>query len=87
MVEAMSRGLIPVTFSLGIAPEIIKNGKNGYIVKSLDEMINKINMLKSNPKKRRRLALNAVKTSGQFRSDVMIEEMAEVYRQLKYEKK
>lgn len=42
LIEGMSQGLIPVTFGVGVAPEIIINGVNGYIVDSLDEAIHRI---------------------------------------------
>lgn len=34
LVEGMSQGLIPVVYSVGVAPEIIQNGENGFIVSS-----------------------------------------------------
>ena len=37
VVEAMSRGCIPITFNRGGLPEIIDNGKNGFLVDKIDE--------------------------------------------------
>ncbi|MCC7357390.1 glycosyltransferase family 4 protein [Candidatus Uhrbacteria bacterium] len=37
LVEGMSQGLIPITYPVGIAPEIIQNGSNGFIVTSQNE--------------------------------------------------
>lgn len=84
MIEAMSQGLVPITFPVGISPEIIENGKNGYIVNSLDDMIKKINMIKSSPEKRRFMALNAQKTANRFRASKMVEKTAKIYQKLKY---
>ena len=36
VVEAMSRGVIPITFNKGGLPEIILNEKNGFLVKNMD---------------------------------------------------
>ncbi|MFA4907276.1 MAG: glycosyltransferase family 4 protein [archaeon] len=83
LVEAMSQGLIPITFPVGIAPEIIKNGKNGYLVNSIDEMAGKIGQLKSNPKKRAAMAKNAMQTSNQFTADALITQLTGLYRQIK----
>lgn len=48
LIEAMLMQTVPISFPVGIAPEIIKNGENGFIVNSVDEMISKINLLKNN---------------------------------------
>jgi len=82
MIEAMSQGLIPIVFSFGIAPEIIKNGKNGYIVHNLHEAISRINELKSNFSKRKIMAENAMHTAKQFNSDTLIEQYIKVYESL-----
>jgi len=82
LVEAMSQGIVPITFSIGVVPEIIKNGKNGYIVKSLDEMVKKINYLQNKPKLRKKMALNAVKTSKQFNSNDLVKKLDKIYSSL-----
>lgn len=46
LVEAMSQGLIPVAYRVGVAPEIIKNGINGYLVNNQKEAIGAIEKLK-----------------------------------------
>jgi glycosyltransferase involved in cell wall biosynthesis len=48
LIEAMSRGLIIVSYKVGEIPNIIEDGKNGFLVNNIDEMksvINKIKML------------------------------------------
>ncbi len=79
LVEAMSQGLVPVTFPVGIAPEIIKNGKNGYVVHNLEEMAEKINHLKENRKSRVKMAENAIITSKLFKADYLIEKLSRLY--------
>ena len=82
MIEAMSQGLIPIVFPFGVAPEIIKNGKNGYIVHNLHEAISRINKLKSNFSKRKIMAENAMHTAKQFNSDALIKQYIKVYGSL-----
>mgnify|MGYP001610842524 CR=1 FL=1 len=82
LVEAMSQGLVPISFSVGIAPEIIRNEKNGFIVHTLDEAEEKINLLLKNPALRHRLSLSAKETAKQFRSDAMIEKMLALYKKI-----
>ncbi|MFH1442441.1 MAG: glycosyltransferase family 4 protein [Candidatus Micrarchaeota archaeon] len=82
LIEAMSQGLVPVVFNFGVAPEIIENGKNGYIVKDLGEMIQKINELKSNFSKRKMMAERAMHTVRQFNSATIIKQYIELYNSL-----
>lgn len=42
MAESMACGTPVIAFKKGAAKEIIKNGKNGYLVNDLEEMVNKI---------------------------------------------
>ena len=48
LVEGMSQGLVPVVYNVGVAPEIIKNGENGFLVSSQAEAIEKVQLLLSN---------------------------------------
>jgi glycosyltransferase involved in cell wall biosynthesis len=82
LVEAMSQGLVPISFSVGVAPEIIKNGKNGYIVHSVDEAIKRINFLENNPEKRKEMAEEAIKTSKLFKSAILIEKFSDLYKKI-----
>jgi len=45
LIEAMSQGLVPISFSVGVAPEIIRNGENGFIVHTIEEAEEKIKLL------------------------------------------
>lgn len=82
MIEAMSQGLVPIVFPFGIVPEIIENGKNGYIVHDLREMILRINELKSNFSKRKIMAEKVMQTAKQFNSDALIKQYTKVYESL-----
>jgi len=82
LIEAMSQGLVPIVFPFGVAPEIINNGKNGYIVHSINEMFSKINKIKSNVSKRKEMAENAIQTAEQFNSSNMIKQYIKLYESL-----
>lgn len=82
LIEAMSQGLVPVSFPVGVAPEIIRNGENGFIVQTLNEAEDKINLLLKDTALRHHLALSAKETAKQFRSDVMIEKTLALYRKI-----
>lgn len=82
LVEAMSQGLVPVVFPIGVAPEIIDNGRNGYLVRSLGETVRRIRYLSHRPKVRARMAEEAMKTSRQFRTDILIRKYLATYKKL-----
>ena len=63
LIEAMASRNCPVTYPIGIAPAIIKNGYNGYIVNSVRDAVKIINKLKKNPKLREKIGENARKTA------------------------
>lgn len=82
LIEAMSQGLIPISFPVGVAPEIIHSGRNGFIVRSLEEAEEKIHLLLKDTSSRYQMALAAEKTARQFKSDTMIERMLMLYRKI-----
>lgn len=82
MVEGMSQGLIPVAFPVGVAPEIIRNGENGYLVDSIEDMIEKIKFILNNEENRNLLSTGAVKTAGRFRSENMAGKLISVYNNI-----
>jgi len=82
LIEGMSQGLIPVTYSVGVVPEIIVNGKNGFIVSSQKEAIAKINLILSDTKLRESMSREAAKTSRQFSSDIIAKKLIKLYAQV-----
>jgi glycosyltransferase involved in cell wall biosynthesis len=82
LIEGMSQGLIPITYSVGVAPEIIENGKNGFIVKSQHEAIQKAKEIMGSEAMRRKMCLGALATAQQFRSDLMVSELLDFYRRV-----
>jgi glycosyltransferase involved in cell wall biosynthesis len=83
LIEGMSQGLVPVTYPVGVAPEIIKNGKNGFIVKTQAEAIQKVKSLMKNEKMRQKMSLEALVTAQQFRSDIMASRLFDFYRMVR----
>ena len=83
LVEGMSQGLVPVSYPVGVAPEIIKNGKNGFLVSSNEEAREKVNELISNPEKRLAMAGAARKTAEQFRSGMIADKLLGLYREIR----
>lgn len=79
----MSQGLIPVTFPIGVAPEIIKNGKNGYIVNSVKEMTEKVEYLLNRKKSCIRMAEAAIEAVQQFQSKIIVKQYADLYAEIK----
>lgn len=82
LIETMSQGLIPISFSVGVAPEIINNGENGFIAHNIEEAEEKIKILLHDTALRHRLASAAKETAKQFRSDTMIEKTIDLYKKI-----
>lgn len=93
MVEGMSQGIIPVAFPVGVAPEIIKDGINGYLVNSEKEMVEKIQFILSDNILRKKLSTGAIESSKQFNSRNMTKKLMAIYKEIiankpnKYEKR
>lgn len=85
LVEGMSQGLIPISFAVGIAPEIIENGKNGFIVSTEKEAERRADELLHNPEKRNFMARNALETAKRFQSKHSTQELVHLYRKVKEE--
>lgn len=79
LIEGMSQGLIPVIYKVGVAPEIIRNGENGFLVSSQSEAIEKIGLLLSDKELRKKLSIEAIKTSKQFSGNVIAEKLMKLY--------
>lgn len=80
LIEGMSQGLIPVTYPVGIAPEIIQNGKNGFLVHSQSEGMKAVEFLLRLPKADRgHLATAAQETARRFHSKTISKRLIEVY--------
>lgn len=81
LIEAMSQGLVPIVFNVGVAPEIIINGENGFIVDNLKEAQEKVSVLLSNPVLRQKMSKEAYRTSQCFTADKLADRLEAFYRQ------
>ncbi|MBI2591603.1 MAG: glycosyltransferase family 4 protein [Candidatus Brennerbacteria bacterium] len=79
LIEGMSQGLIPVSYRVGVAPEIIVNGENGFLVSSQIEAISVIENILKDETLRRKLSEGAYQTSLKFRSDIIVDELLNLY--------
>lgn len=82
LIEAMSQGIIPVSFPVGVAPEIIANGKNGFLVSSVDEACLRIGQILSNNKLREQLSSTAYTTSFKFKSEILTTKLLALYKKI-----
>jgi glycosyltransferase involved in cell wall biosynthesis len=83
LVEGMSQGLIPVAYPVGIAPEIIRNGKNGFLITSQAEGKKIIQrLLNASQKQRQRMALEARETAKVFTTKAISKSLLKIYTQV-----
>ncbi len=82
LIEGMSQGLVPIVYSVGVAPEIIRNGENGFIVSSQEEAIEKVRSLLADDKLRKKCSRGAEKTSLQFSSSLITKKLIALYEQV-----
>ncbi len=87
LVEGMSQGLIPIIYDVGVAPEIIKNGINGFIVKDVKEAIKYTKDLLASAEMRENMSNAAYETALGFRADAMAAQFIEKYKQVLAEAK
>lgn len=83
LIEGMSQGLVPISFKVGVAPEIIKNGENGYLVSGEAEAIKRIRELLADDEKRTRMANAAQVTARAFTSEKIARELVAVYSKIR----
>jgi len=79
LIEGMSQGLVPIVYSVGVAPEIIKNGENGFLVSSQAEAVEKTQQLLADADMRKRLSEKASETARQFASKNIALKLMKLY--------
>lgn len=87
LVEGMSQGLVPISYAVGVAPELIRNGENGFLVSSQKEAIERARELLADSSRRLAMAHAARKSVGQFRSNAIATELITLYKEAKENKK
>jgi glycosyltransferase involved in cell wall biosynthesis len=82
LIEGMSQGLVPIAFPVGVAPEIIKDGVNGFLVESHKQAVAAAKKILNSTKTRRRMALAAMQTAEKFSTDALADSLLELYREV-----
>ena len=78
MVEAMAMGCPVISFARGAAPEIVENGKTGFLVKNLDEMVQCLSRIDEIDRDETRLHVER-----NFSARAMAEKYVRVYKNMK----
>ncbi|MCR4333820.1 MAG: glycosyltransferase family 4 protein [Patescibacteria group bacterium] len=86
LVEGMSQGLVPIAFAVGVAPEIIRDGENGFLVTSVEQAVGRAQELLADEEKRASMAEAAKQTSSQFRSAHIADNLQSLYRKIQGER-
>ena len=83
--EAQACGTPVVATNVGSLPELVKNGKSGFLVKygSWDEMERKVLELLRNPKKSRAMGNYAAKSMKRFSEEAFVKKHIAIYTSLK----
>ena len=87
LIEGMSQGLVPVAYAVGVVPEIIKDGENGYIVSTVEEACARTRELLADDQKRLSMARAAKVTAEQFRSAKIAGKLLTLYQRLREQRK
>ncbi|KKS27688.1 MAG: Glycosyl transferase group 1 [Parcubacteria group bacterium GW2011_GWC1_42_11] len=82
LIEGMSQGLVPVAYPVGVAPEIIRNGENGFLVSSQSEAVEKIKILLANPELRKKCVIEAEKTARNFSGSEITKKLIKLYEKI-----
>jgi glycosyltransferase involved in cell wall biosynthesis len=87
LIEGMSQGLVPIAFPVGVAPEVIRNGENGFIVSSTAQAIERAKELLADDERRLAMAAAARETTESFRSTRIADDLYALYRTIKDERR
>lgn len=82
LVEGMSQGLVPIAYSVGVVPEVIKNGENGYVVSTQQEACARAKELLADEPKRLAMAAASKASADQFRSSNIAPKLLTLYHSL-----
>lgn len=83
LVEAMSCGLVPISFKVGIAPQLIEHGVNGFLVDNLNDMQRYVETLLVNASMRKNMAMAARETTKKFNAQKLASELVDIYTQIR----
>ncbi len=78
MIEAMALGCPVISFTRGAAPEIVENGKTGFLVQDLNEMVQCLSKIDEIDREETRLHVER-----NFSARAMAENYLRVYKDLR----
>ena len=86
LVEAMSRGVVPLAFNSYLnASEIIDNNENGFLIPpfSIEKYVTQLSLLMENDEKRDEMAKKSIIKSNQYKIDVISKQWNLLFNTLK----
>lgn len=79
--EALASGTPVILNNFSVAPELITDGKEGYIINTKDALIEKILYLKNNPDIRNTMSQSATKRSKAFSTETHFASIEQLFKQ------
>ncbi len=79
LVEGMSQGLVPVSYRVGVAPEIIKHGVNGFLVDNHKQAVECMGRILNDRHLRTSLSRQAMLTAKAFTTDRLADLLIDLY--------
>jgi len=79
-VEAMGAGVVPVVIDAGGQPEIVKEGTNGYLWNSIDELLQKTQSLIDNEDLLNKISRKAILRSKDFSENIFCKQVYEIIK-------
>lgn len=83
LIEGMSQGLVPIAYPVGVVPEIIQDGVNGFIIHTHEEAVARARELLLDEDKRLTMANAAKKSVEIFRSDRIADQLLSLYIEIR----
>jgi len=80
VVEAMAAGCVPVVINKGGIPEIVVDGKSGFLWKDKRMLGRKTLQLIKSPKKMTQISLQAIKESKKFSQEIFCQKIYEFFK-------
>lgn len=82
LIEGMSQGLVPVSYRVGVAPEVIRDGQNGFLVRTQAEAARRVSQVLGDSRLRRRLSAAAATSARGFRSVRIAQDLIGLYSEI-----
>ncbi len=81
-VEAMAAGCVPVVIDRGGQPELVRDGVDGRLWETMDELVERTREIIADPASRERLAAAAVESAGRFSEERFRDRLLELVASL-----